>query len=120
MSLRKSGPASTSTVLRSGCGWLATVVLDSRLGAKLAATARASGAFGSRTTKLLFTATNWIRLCTRLNSTMRSSMRLPGTEIDPPKMPASPMPRASLGDRKNGLLKSSGLSSSQTLSSFCQ
>src|SRR5689334_13894156 len=30
------------------------------------------------------------------------------------------MPVFSFGDRKNGLLKSSGLSSSQTLSSFCQ
>ena len=29
------------------------------------------------------------------------------------------MPRASLGLRKNGLLKSSGFSSSQTFSSFC-
>ena len=40
--------------------------------------------------------------------------------IRPPKKPRSPMPVFSFGERKNGWLKSSGLSSSQTLSSFCQ
>ena len=50
---------------------------------------------------------------------MRSSTRLPGTNIEPPKMPASPMPRASLGEKKKGLLKSSGFNSIQVFSSFC-
>ena len=40
--------------------------------------------------------------------------------IRPPKKRASPMPVVSFGDRKNGWLKSSGRSSSQILSSFCQ
>ena len=40
--------------------------------------------------------------------------------IRPPKKPRSPMPVLSLLERKNGWFRSSGRSSSQILSSFCQ
>jgi len=49
---------------------------------------------------------------------MRRNSMTCGSSINPPNSACSPMPVAIFGDMKNGLLKSSGRSSSQTFSSF--
>ena len=111
MSFTNSAFASTSTDLAVGCGKLATAVLASRLGENAAATARPSGV----PARAVYSVLRAI-ICTRL-WTRRNSITC-GAVIKPPKTEASPMPVASLGERKKGLLKSSGFSSIQTFSSF--
>src|ERR1700759_2241711 len=52
---------------------------------------------------------------------MRGAPQAPyALSIEPPNRPPSPRPCETLGEKNIGLLKSSGLSSSQTLSSFGQ
>jgi len=60
--------ASTSTLPLSGCGWLTTGALPSRLGEYDAATARASGVPGAATASVLRASSRTV-WCTRLNST---------------------------------------------------
>ena len=69
MSLTNRPLASTSTVLRCGCGALATAVLASRLGEKAADTARASGV-PAWAMNSLFTANRRTWLCTLWNLTI--------------------------------------------------
>jgi hypothetical protein len=68
----------------------------------------------ARATNSVFFASICRLLWTRRNSMTTSS------PISPPKKEPSPMPVLALGDRKNGVSRSLGLSSIQTLSSFCQ
>src|SRR5574343_553966 len=118
-SVTNSALASISTALDSGCGWLSTGLLPSRLSENDACMARASwlGVPGSYCS---LRATIWTWLAMRRNSTTcgrpQGCQRL---AIRPPKMPASPRPRAILGDRKKACPRCSGRNSSQTFSSFC-
>jgi hypothetical protein len=92
MSPSSSALASTSTVFRSGCGWLATGLLASRLSEKLRSTARASGVLAAAMNCWL-RAISWTWLKTRLNSTTcERPMRPPLPIIKPPKRKDSPIP----------------------------
>ncbi len=120
MSPRKRLFASTSTVLRSGCGWLASAVLAIRLAEKPASTARAAGR--ARLRHVLGVARDELHLV--VHAPEFDDLR--AAETGPVRGHRAAVeacladPARDLRRQEEGPSRSrSGLSSSQNFSSFC-